>query len=86
MIAGNHLDSHRLMHNQVYEEEYDSLVNGLTQLAELPIIIDDTPAAQLTPSKVRSVLRRILSDRGELGLVVLDYIQKLGDRAAGNRA
>ena len=59
------IDSHRLMHNQVYEEEYDSLVNGLTQLAELPIIIDDTPATQLTPSKVRSVLRRILSDRGE---------------------
>jgi replicative DNA helicase len=25
-------------------------------------------------------------EKGELGLVVLDYIQKLGDRAAGNRA
>ncbi len=80
------IDSHRLMHNQVYEDEYTSLVNGLTKLAELPIIIDDTPATQLTSSKVRSVLRRIRSDRGELGLVVLDYIQKLGDRAAGNRA
>ena len=80
------IDSHRLMHNQIYEDEYDVLVTGLTQLAELPIIIDDTPATQLTPSKVRSVLRRIRSDKGELGLVVLDYIQKLGDRAAGNRA
>lgn len=80
------IDSHRLMHNEIYEDEYDVLVSGLTQLAELHIIIDDTPATQLTPSKVRSVLRRILSDKGELGLVVLDYIQKLGDRAAGNRA
>jgi replicative DNA helicase len=80
------IDSHRLMHNQVYADEYDSLVNGLTKLAELPIIIDDTAATQLTPSKVRSVLRRISSERGKLGLVVLDYIQKLGDRAAGNRA
>ena len=80
------IDSHRLIHNEIYESEYDVLVNGLTQLAELPIIIDDTPATQLTPSKVRSVLRRIRSDKGELGLVVLDYIQKLGDRAAGNRA
>ena len=80
------IDSHRLIHNEIYEEEYDVLVNGLTQLAELPIIIDDTPATQLTPSKVRSVLRRIVSEKGELGLVVLDYIQKLGDRAAGNRA
>ncbi len=80
------IDSHRLMHNQIYEDEYNSLVNGLTKLAELPIIIDDTPATQLTPSKVRSVLRRIQSETGELGLVVLDYIQKLGDRAAVNRA
>ena len=80
------VDSHRLMHNQIYEDEYDVLVSGLTKLAELPIIIDDTPATQLTPSRVRSVLRRIRSEKGELGLVVLDYIQKLGDRAAGNRA
>jgi replicative DNA helicase len=74
------------MHNQIYEEEYDALVEGLGNLAELPIIIDDTPASKLTPTKIRSVLRRISSERGELGLVVLDYIQKLGDRAAGNRA
>jgi replicative DNA helicase len=80
------IDSQRLIHNQVYEDEYDALVEGLTKLAELPIIIDDTPAGQLTPTKVRSVLRRIQSEKGELGLVVLDYIQKLGDRAAGNRA
>ncbi len=80
------IDSQRLMHNQIYEDEYDSLVEGLGNLAELPIIIDNTPAGELTPTKISSVLRRIQSERGELGLVVLDYIQKLGDRAAGNRA
>ncbi len=80
------IDSRRLIHNQIYEDEYDSLVEGLSNLAELPIIIDDTPASELTPTKIRSVLRRISSEKGELGLVVLDYIQKLGDRSAGNRA
>ncbi len=80
------IDSQRLMHNLIYEDEYDSLVEGLTNLAELPIIIDDTPASELTPTRISSVLRRIQSERGELGLVVLDYIQKLGDRAAINRA
>jgi replicative DNA helicase len=80
------IDSHRLAHNQVYEDEYDALVEAISTLSKLPIIIDDTPATQLTPAQVRSVLRRIRSERGELGLVVLDYIQKLGDRAAGNRA
>ncbi len=80
------IDSHRLAQNQIYEDEYDALVQSLGVLSKLPIVIDDTPASFLTPTKIRSVLRRIRSERGELGLVVLDYIQKLGDRAAGNRA
>ena len=80
------IDSMRLIHNQVYEDEYDVLVEGLGNLASLPIIIDDTPASELTPTRIRSVLRRIQSERGELGLVILDYIQKLGDRAVINRA
>jgi hypothetical protein len=84
MHAG--IDSQRLMNNIIYKDEYDSLAQGLSDLAELPIEINDTPAEQLTPAKIRSELRRIQSKRGELGLIVLDYIQKLGDRAAGNRA
>ncbi|PSB00849.1 replicative DNA helicase [Merismopedia glauca] len=80
------IDSHRLIHNQVYNDEYEALVKALGVLTALPIIIDDTPASLLSPAKVRSVLRQVRHERGELGLVVLDYIQKLGDRAAGNRA
>ena len=80
------IDSQRLIRNQVYEDEYDNLVKALGVLSELPIIIDDTPASVQNPSKMRSVLRKIQSERGTLGLVVMDYIQKLGDRAARNRA
>ena len=80
------IDSLLLMNNDIKRSEMDTLVQGLGTLAELPIEINDTPAEQLTPAKMRSELRKIQSKRGELGLVVLDYIQKLGDRAAGNRA
>jgi len=80
------IDSARLKRNLIYDEEYEALEQGLKGLMELPIIIDDTPATQLTPSRMRSVLRRIQLEKGEIGLVVMDYIQKLGDRAAGNRA
>ena len=80
------IDSARLMRNQIYTDEYDSLVQALAVLSELPIIIDDTPASVQNPARMRSVLRRIQSERGSLGLVVMDYIQKLGDRAARNRA
>ncbi len=80
------IDSQRLIRNEIYEHESDGLIAGLEQLKQLPLIIDDTPASIQNPSRMRSVLRRVKSERGELGLVVMDYIQKLGDRAAGNRA
>ncbi len=80
------IDSHRLTHNKVYKKEMDALAKALGMLSNLPIIIDDTPASIQTPTKMRSLLRRIKSEMGDLGLIVMDYIQKLGDRAASNRA
>jgi replicative DNA helicase len=80
------IDSQRLIRNEVYEHEYEALIAGLEKLKQSPLIIDDTPASIQNPSRMRSVLRRVKSERGGLGLVVMDYIQKLGDRAAGNRA
>jgi replicative DNA helicase len=80
------IDSQRLINQQIYKSELETLANSLKTLKSLPIIIDDTPAGILTPNKMRSVLRRLQAERGELGLVIMDYIQKLGDRAASNRA
>jgi replicative DNA helicase len=80
------IDSQRLIRNEIYEHEYEALVAGLEKLKQLPLIIDDTPASIQNPSRMRSVLRRVQAERGSVGLVVMDYIQKLGDRAAGNRA
>ncbi|MEC4819109.1 MAG: replicative DNA helicase, partial [Scytonema sp. PMC 1069.18] len=80
------IDSSRLIRNQIYRDEIENLKQGLMTLKQLPIIIDDTPASIQNPSRMCSVLRRVKSERGNLGLVIMDYIQKLGDRAAGNRA
>ncbi|BDA70051.1 replicative DNA helicase [Calothrix sp. PCC 7716] len=80
------IDSSRLIRNQIYQDEIDSLKQALCTLLRLPIVIDDTPALYQNPGRICSVLRRIKSERGNLGLVVMDYIQKLGDRAVSNRA
>ena len=81
------IDSSRLMKNIIYKYEYETLVEGITKLKEMPLEINDTPASSLTPSKIRSELRRVASKYdGQLGLVVLDYVQKLGNREARNRA
>lgn len=60
-------------------------MKALGVLSKLLIIIDDTPASIQNTSRMRSVLRRVQSEYGCLGLVIMNYIQKLGDRAAGNR-
>ncbi|MEH2436192.1 MAG: replicative DNA helicase [Nostoc sp.] len=80
------IDSHRLIHNKIYKSEVTELSKALKVLNSLPIIIDDTPASIQNITKMRSALRRIKYERGSLGLIVMDYIQKLGDRAASNRA
>ncbi len=80
------IDSQRLIQNRVYKSEWTALSKAVGVLSDLPIIIDDSPASSHSAARMRSVLRRVTKERGSLGLVVLDYIQKLGDRAAGNRA
>lgn len=80
------IDSQRLIQNRVYKSEWNALAKAVGVLSELPIIFDDSPAGSQNVTRMRSVLRRIQKERGELSLIVLDYIQKLGDRAAGNRA
>jgi replicative DNA helicase len=80
------IDSQRLIINKVYKSEYELLAQTLKEFNNLPIIIDDTPAELQTPQRMRSTLRQIRSEYGSIGLIVMDYIQKLGDRAANNRA
>jgi replicative DNA helicase len=45
----------------------------MTMLMDRPLFIDDTPA--LSPGEIRSRLRRIVREHGELGVVMIDYLQ-----------
>jgi replicative DNA helicase len=83
-VAG--INSQRLMWNKIYEEEWGKLSEAVGDLSKLPIVIDDTPGTALTPASMRSVLRRVERKYGSPGLIILDYLQLLGERNAGNRA
>ena len=80
------INAQRLMWNGPHENEWDVVSSAIGKLAEMPIIIDDTPGTSLTPASMRAVLRRVQAQHGKIGLVCLDYIQLLGERNAGNRA
>lgn len=57
------------------EDEYQRLQQGMHELMQAPIFIDDKPAN--TIMNMRSVLRRLNSDK-KIGFIVVDYLQLMG--------
>lgn len=81
------IDLAKLVQNRIEDADWDKLATAVGAIADIPLFINDTPASQLTPNKIRAELRRVQIETGQpIGLVVLDYIQKLGDRKVANRA
>jgi replicative DNA helicase len=79
------LDQHKLRTGRLGPEDWDRLSNALGLLNEAPILIDETPA--LNAIEVRSRARRIMKQRGGLGLVIVDYLQLMQATTQGeNRA
>ncbi len=54
------------------DDEYERLQDGIAQLSEAPIYIDDKPG--MTVLSMRSVARRLKMEK-DLGLVIIDYLQ-----------
>lgn len=55
------------------DDDWPKIINAVSQLSEAPLFIDDTPA--LSPIELRSRARRLAREKGQLGLIVVDYLQ-----------
>ncbi|WP_293914858.1 replicative DNA helicase [Deinococcus sp.] len=67
------VDMNRIRSGQLNERDFERLAHAAGRLAEAPMVIDDEP--DLTVNALRSKLRRIQAQYGNLGLVVIDYLQ-----------
>lgn len=67
------IPSGRLRSGRIADAEWVELGNAITTLAHLPIYIDDTPAVSV--SEVQKKVRRLAVEQGQLGMVLLDYLQ-----------
>ena len=77
------VDSTLLRNGKVNEEHYNDLRRAASELAEMQIFIDDTPA--LTISAVRTRARK-LKRKHNLGIIFIDYLQLLrGSNKSENR-
>jgi replicative DNA helicase len=78
------VDSKRVRNGNLTEADWGKIAHATGRLAEAPIWIDDNP--NLTIMEIRSKARRLRSRLGDLGLVVVDYLQLMTGRSnAENR-
>jgi replicative DNA helicase len=67
------INAHRVRTGQLSQEDWPRLTSAVGLLDESPIFIDDTPA--LTPLELRTRIRRLTREHGQLGVVIVDYLQ-----------
>lgn len=74
MLASEGLiDSQHLRTGHLTEEEWQKLVVATGSLDRTSIYIDDTPGIKM--SEIRAKSRRLAKEKGNLGLIVIDYLQ-----------
>jgi replicative DNA helicase len=84
MSSLGRIDQHRVRTGKLEDDEWPRMTSAINILAETRMFIDDTPA--LTPVEVRARCRRLAREHGQLGLVVLDYLQLMqGSGDSDNR-
>jgi len=85
MSSLGRIDQHRVRTGKLEDDEWPRLTSAVSILAEAPLFIDDSAA--LTPTEIRAKARRLKREHGDLGLIVIDYLQLMQAPSAGeNRA
>lgn len=67
------IESNRLRSGRLTQQDFSEINKAIGTLSDLPIFIDDT--ATLTVMEMRSQARRLQAEQGQIGLVLLDYLQ-----------
>ncbi|MBI3772708.1 MAG: replicative DNA helicase [Gammaproteobacteria bacterium] len=75
------IDQHKVRTGKLDDEDWPRLASAVGLLAEKPLFIDDTPA--LSPNELRTRCRRLTREHGQLGLILIDYLQLM--QVPGNK-
>ena len=73
LAAEGVINSRSIRTGQMTDEEWQKLMIAQSNLARASIYIDDTPGIRIT--EIRSRARKLAQETGNLGLVLIDYLQ-----------
>jgi len=84
LCAEARVDSTKVRSGKLAQSDWEKLHNAVGRLASAPIFIDDNAATTIMDIRAKS--RRLKARVGDLGLVIIDYVQLMTGRgAAENR-
>jgi replicative DNA helicase len=67
------IDQLRIRTGKLNDEDWPRISSTVSMLSEAKLYIDDTPA--LSPAEMRARARRLAKEHGQLGMIVVDYLQ-----------
>jgi len=67
------IDQTRVRTGQLEDEDWPRLTSAVNLLKDKQLFIDDTAA--LSPNEMRSRIRRVVREHGNLALIMIDYLQ-----------
>lgn len=67
------IDQLNIRTGKLKDEDWPRVTSAVSMLSERPIFIDESPG--LSPAEMRARARRIVKEHGEMGLIVIDYLQ-----------
>ncbi|MBP1932313.1 replicative DNA helicase [Ammoniphilus resinae] len=83
ICAEGNIDAGKMRTGYLEEDDWRKLTMAIGNLSKAPVFIDDTPG--VTINDIRSKCRRLKAEQGNVGLVLIDYLQLISGRGSDNR-
>jgi replicative DNA helicase len=78
------VDSQKLRTGRLVDSDWTKIGKAINRLDDIPLFLDDNP--RVTVMEIRAKARRIKARLGQLGLIVIDYLQLMsGGTSSENR-
>lgn len=78
------LDQHRMRTGKLIADDWPRVTHAVQLMQDAQVYIDETPA--LSAMEVRARARRLARQCGQLGLIIIDYMQLMAGSGGENRA
>ena len=84
LVSEARVDAGRIRNGRLAEADWPKISQAVARLSDAPLFIDDNP--NLTVMEIRAKARRLKAREGNLGLIIVDYLQLMSSRStAENR-